>query len=187
MIRDLRLAGSYTVLDAPDLASSSSTAPPLVYFPDGTTEGGQDGLVLRFEPAEAEPWLGMFPPGQMTPFAAILGSPDPRRVFVIVGGLGYLVDVIDRQAEMAEPVPVVDARVVLESGLVILIGYTQLTAYGANGLRWHTPQLSFDGVQLTKIKDGHVHGLGFDPRLTAPVPFVVELNTGRHSGGTAPT
>ena len=69
------------------------SATRVLYYPGAEPSGGKDGPVLRVEPGDAEPWVGVFAGGEIPAEAAappqVLGWPDERSVFVTFQGSGY--------------------------------------------------------------------------------------------------
>ena len=53
----------------------------------------------------------------------------------------------------------------------------------ANGLRWETARLSWEGVTLGEVRDGKLHGTGWNMHTNREVPFAVDMVTGAHEGG----
>jgi hypothetical protein len=55
---------------------------------------GPGNLWVRFDDEEVEPWVGVFEPGGVSPYCAVLAFDDDldRAVLVIAGGQGYIVD-----------------------------------------------------------------------------------------------
>jgi hypothetical protein len=48
-------------------------------------------VVVRFNPASVEPWVGNFQRG-LTPYDSVLAHPDGRQVVIVAGGQGYVID-----------------------------------------------------------------------------------------------
>ena len=69
------------------------------------------------------------------------------------------------------------------AGLILLAGFHHVLAIDANGLRWQSARLSWEGVTMTHVDDRQLHGTGWDMRTDREVPFAVDLATGAHTGG----
>jgi hypothetical protein len=82
--------------------------------------------------------------------------------------------------------PVTDLRSVVEEGLLLFVGFTSITALGSAGIAWTTERLSWEGVRITRIVGGELHGFGWDATSDKEVAFVVDLKTGKHTGGVRP-
>jgi hypothetical protein len=80
--------------------------------------------------------------------------------------------------------PFVEHKSLVKEQLLLLIGFTSITALGSSGaVAWTTKPISLDGLRLTGISNGHLHGFAFDTP-DEEVPFSLDLKTGVHSGGT---
>jgi len=70
--------------------------------------------------------------------------------------------------------------------LLLFAGFTSITALGNSGIEWTTDRLTWEGLTITAIDDGKLHGRGWDALADKEVPFVVDLKTGKHTGGARP-
>ncbi|HKQ49964.1 MAG TPA: hypothetical protein VJZ71_17955 [Phycisphaerae bacterium] len=146
-----------------------------------------EGFVVRFFPIEGDPWVGNFQPG-LTSFRTAEAHPDGRRVIVISGGQGYVVDPNDRKAvDYLEAWYVYAVRV---GELLILATPVDLEAIGPEGRRWKTPEISVDGLVELKVKADHqaITGLAYSPVVDIDadddwVEFEVEIQSGAVKGG----
>lgn len=170
--------------------------PPLIaparhfIYPQAVEEVEQGALqiLLRARP-DAEQQMMTFALG----FAdaalphGLWGCPNPAQLCAIAGGYAYLVDAEDpRQWSQIPYRPVLSVHPVLESGLLIVSSFHQLWALGANGPAWETARLSWEGLRVTEISGGTLHGFGWDLGTDAEVAFSVDLATGQHTGGAGP-
>ena len=64
--------------------------------------------------------------------------------------------------------------------------YTEVVAYGENGLVWETERLSWDGIEIQEVSESEVIGQGWDATSEKHVEFRVNLGNGCHQGGAAP-
>jgi len=155
------------------------------YFPGGTAAGG-DGHVVRVRPHGAEPWVGTFTFGRVSPNGknGLFTWPDPNCLCVVSVGDGYIVRVdapTDFQVVRARPI--LDVRPILAKRIVVFANFTELVAYGRSGVLWRTGRLSWEGIDVARVTDTHIEGTVWDPRSDAKVEFIVDLETGRHQGG----
>ncbi|WP_223640683.1 hypothetical protein [Corallococcus sp. EGB] len=158
---------------------------PRHFFP-GNTAGGQDGLLAHVTPAGGASWLGMFAFGNVkgAGISRVLAMPDPQRLCVVSRGAGYLVPVRDPSAwEAVQALPVTDVRAVPSAGIVVFADFTELVAYGAEGLRWRTKRLSWDGMKIIQVTERSIIGEYWDMREEAMQTFEVDLATGAQKGG----
>ncbi len=155
------------------------------YFFPGDTTGGRDGVLVRVVPSEGESWLGTFAFGALrTGIDRILSMADPQKLCVIARGAGYVVSA--RMPMFWEPVkalPIVDARVALTAGVVVFANLTEMVAYGAEGLRWRTRRLAWDGLKILEVTERSIVGEYWDMRQESMQKFEVALETGSQRGG----
>jgi hypothetical protein len=85
-----------------------------------------------------------------------------------------------------EQSPVVDLRVLSQQGLLLFAGFTSITALGSSGVAWTTERLSWEGLTITEIDGDKLQGHGWDALTDKEAPFVVDLKTGKHTGGARP-
>lgn len=165
--------------------SPSAQTSPRHFFP-GNTAAGQDGLLVRVTPADGAPWLGMFAFGNVKGdgVSRVLAMPDPERLCVVSRGAGYLVSVRDPSVwEEVQAMPVTDVRAVPSAGIVVFADYTELVAYGAEGPRWRTKRLSWDGLNIVQVTERSIIGEYWDMRTDGRQAFEVDLVTGAQKGG----
>lgn len=164
----------------------SREVPPHYYYPGGTLAGGGDGVLVRVTPEGGAGWIGTFAFGKYGKNAVtkVLGMPDPGRLCVVSRGAGYLVSVRDpRSWEVVRAIPVIDVRSIPEAGLVVFANFTELVAYGAEGVRWRTKRLTWDSMKLTEVTDEKIVGEYWDIRSEETRTFEVDVRTGAHRGG----
>jgi len=161
----------------------------LYHFPIELEEGDRAGTYVRVVPRQGRAWSGFFALGFNSEQVvnAICTCPDPDSICVVVGGYAYVVNVTEPSRWFqVEQRPVVDLRVVLNEAMILFAGFTSLTAVGKTGIAWQTERLSWEGVRITSVEDGKLHGFGWDVMSDQEVPFEVDLKTGKHTGGARP-
>jgi len=52
-----------------------------------------------------------------------------------------------------------------------------------DGVAWQSERLSWEGVAMGEVVGGALHGTGWDMQSDKDVAFVMDLRTGKHSGG----
>jgi len=154
--------------------------PPIHYYPANSTEGGKDGLLLRFIPHGGPPWIGCFAFAPEAPGAptSVVSAPDPSIAFVVARGAGYVVR--PNAPETCEPLPVcpvVFVRVIPEQKLVIFGGNTTLAVYGPQGLSWFR-NVARDELRIQRIGERSIHFTGWDPEEGKSVEGCVNLANG---------
>lgn len=158
-------------------------------FPAPLDEADRNGTYIRVVPANAPAWVGFFALGFDSQQVAtgIYSCPAPECVCVVAGGYGYIVNTSNPQEWLrVDQQPVVDLRIVKEPNLLLFAGFTSISAYGESGHLWTTERLSWEGLSLSDIREGKLHGLGWNMLTDKEVAFEVELKTGKHRGGARP-
>jgi len=115
------------------------------YFPSASEQGGRDGVLLRIIPVTGTSWVGTFGFGSEIPKAitGVYSCPDPESLCVIAKGEGYLVNVTEPTVwQEIDVYPILDIRVIGELELLVFADFTGIAAYGRNGHRWTTKNLS---------------------------------------------
>jgi hypothetical protein len=171
------------------------SAPPvhplerLYHYPVELEEGDRSGAYLRVVPNDGPAWAGFFALGFESDqvINALSSCPDADSLCVVVGGYAYVVKATDPASWFrVEQRPVMELRPVVECALLLLTGFTTISAVGRGGLQWTTERLSWEGVSITEISGNNLRGLGWDALTDKQVPFEVHLQTGKHSGGARP-
>jgi hypothetical protein len=184
---DLTLHHKYEVELEIELPTGLREGERRYYYPGASEEGGRDGLAVRVIPYEGLPWIGIFAPGYPEARTGVFSCPDGKSICVVSSGQAYIVRTdAPHKWEKAPAFPVWDVRVVLERNLLVLADFTILTAYGPEGLTWTTARLSWDGLEITEISGDSIRGLAWDSPQGRNVEFVVDLQSGRHIGGSSP-
>ncbi|WP_147439756.1 hypothetical protein [Corallococcus sp. CA049B] len=110
--------------------------------------------------------------------------PDPEKLCVVSRGAGYLVTARDPSAwEAVQVMPVTDVRAVPSAGVVVFADFTEMVAYGAEGLRWRTKRLSWDGLKIIQVTERSIIGEYWDMRTEMMQTFEVDLSSGAQKGG----
>ncbi len=116
--------------------------------------------------------------------SGVFACPRPDDLCAVAGGYAYIVDTADPARAATVPLkPVVEVRPVPEHGLLLFVGFHAIAAWGADGLRWVSERLSWEGVAVGRVEGATLHGSGWDIRSDKEVAFGLDLTTGRHTGG----
>lgn len=106
-------------------------------------------------------------------------APNPRDLCAVSGGYAYIIDTMNPERfTMIEFRPVLEVRAVVEAELLLFVGHREIIAWGADGMAWKTAKLSDEGVTITKIANGVLHGTGWEMMTDKERPFEVELRSG---------
>lgn len=151
-------------------------------FPAEWGRFGREGLVVEFGTG-AGAWVANFRPGLGGLNRAFL-HPNGRDVAVIASGDLWVVNPIQRSAELLLPAIVTALEVQNPNGWVLSRQGIALARLGPGGLVWHTRRLSWDGFDQLRIEGNEVVGLAWSPFGDQWREFRVDLRTGKSSGGT---
>ncbi len=116
--------------------------------------------------------------------SGVWSCPAPDELLAVAGGYGYRVDT--RNPAVCDFLPQRPITAVLPAvaeGMLLLAGFHTVVALGAAGVLWQTARLSWEGVTLRAVRDGQLHGDGWDMFSDREKPFSVDLRTGAHLGG----
>lgn len=144
------------------------------------------GVIVGIVPYDAERWVGRFQAG-IEGISGVFATPSPDTVCVVVKGEGYWVPVdFPASFEIVRVRPIKQVMSPPGGRILIFVSYTRLAAYGASGCIWITEDLSWDGIQISKLTEGTVRGSSWDSPSERWIPFSVDLYTGKSEGGSSP-
>lgn len=110
-------------------------------------------------------------------------TPDPEVLLAVAGGYAYRVDTAAPEQSTLVPLrPVVRCLPVEEPASLVLAGFHAVHVLQA-GTDWVSPRLSWEGVELTAVRDGMLHGTGWHMRTDRELPFELNLQTREVTGG----
>lgn len=110
-------------------------------------------------------------------------TPEPDVLLAVAGGYAYRVDTADPATGTLLPLrPVVQCLPVQEPVSLLLAGFHGLYVLQPGG-DWASPRLSWEGLELTGVTDGTVHGTGWHMRTDRELPFALDLCTRQLTGG----
>jgi hypothetical protein len=116
--------------------------------------------------------------------SGVYACPRPDDLLALAGGYAYLIDTLNPSRSLHVPLqPVTQLYAAPANGLLFLAGFHTVAAIGANGLRWQTQRLTWEGVTISGVKDGRLHGTGWNLPTDTEVPFSIDLESGKHEGG----
>src|SRR5262245_27515474 len=182
---DTSFAQNYRIDLLHDLPAGGS---PHYYYPGASTRGGRDGIMLRVWPEGGEPWTATFAFNGLTQaVSGVYSMPSPRHFCVVAMGAGYV-------ASAASPLewyeisawPVFDVRPIPAAGLIVFATSTVLMAYGPDGIKWRTEDVTLDDLTITEVTDTHIRGVGSHYARPEGTSVVVKLENGTHEGGVDP-
>jgi hypothetical protein len=150
-------------------------------YPKQAEEIERGALEVMVHPSGAEPFLATFALGFADAAAptGLWSCPDPDWLCALAGGYAYVVNT--RQPEQFEQIeyrPVLQVRALPSSGLLIFAGHHSILARDAHGKIWQTERLSSEGIEISRIEDDRLEGIGWDLITDRDVPFTIDLRTG---------
>lgn len=130
----------------------------------------------------AQPFLATCALGFLDPAVptGLWSTPRPAELCAVSGGYSYLIDTTAPERFTMLPYrPVLEVRPLPAEGLLLFIGHHAILAWGRDGEAWQSEKLSAEGVTLTGVENGLLHGLGWDLIADKEMPFSLDLRTGR--------
>ncbi|MGI4855294.1 MAG: hypothetical protein ACRYF4_14785 [Janthinobacterium lividum] len=110
-------------------------------------------------------------------------TPRPEDVLAIAGGYAYLIPTGEPERTELLPLrPVVSVHVADDPGALVLVGFHTVTVLTADAA-WTSPRLSWEGVAVTGIREGVLHGTGWHMQSDRELPFALDLRTRELTGG----
>ncbi len=143
-------------------------------------------VLVEVKPARGGPFLATGALGFRDPAlpSGVWACPALDDLLLVAGGYGYRINTLAPEGcEFLPQRPITAVLAAPAEGLVLLAGFHTVVALGAEGVRWQTARLSWEGVTLHTVRDGKLHGQGWDMFSDREVPFTVDLGTGAHEGG----
>lgn len=172
-----------------ELRSAPLSASAEWCFPGAIKGAFVKGLSIEFILENHEAWFGSFEAGSISPNAAngFFRHPDPWKACVVSSGQGYVLDVRN-PSDWSE----IDLRPIMgvvehaEAGVLILWDFTRFAAMGADGLRWKTPSISWDGIKDVRVSGDLIVSSVWDAATSKFCQVEVNANTGEFVGGASP-
>jgi hypothetical protein len=156
-------------------------------FPSDGAGRHREGVVVRFNPASVEPWVGNFQRG-LTPYDSVLARPDGRQVVIVAGGQGYVIDPeMRRETQRLMPASINLAISMPEFNQIVLGNDLEFGAIRADGTGWNSGRLSWDGIKNVSTSAATLRGEAYSPLSDSWFPFTLDLLTGESFGAIYPT
>ncbi len=73
-----------------------------------------------------------------------------------------------------------------QQAAALIADFTKMSAYGSRGHAWTTSDLSWDGIEIVDVTSEQIKGLAWDSPQQHEVEFLVDVETGKHIGGSSP-
>ena len=155
-------------------------------YPAAVEEVERGALEVMVRPAGGEAFLATCALGFASPAVptGVWNCPDSATMCAVAGGYAYMID--SRAPERWQQVgyrPVTEVRSISAAELLIFASFHSMEAWGAAGRLWQTARLSWEGMRLGEASATELRGWGWDMRTDTEMEFVVDLRTGKHTGG----
>ena len=144
-------------------------------------ERGALELLIRPEGEHEQPFLATCALGFRDPVVptGIWSTPEANRICAVSGGYAYLIDTTGPERfAMISFRPVLEVRAVPETNRLVFVGHHSILAWGPDGEAWRSDKLSDEGVTITSISDGVLHGRGWEMVSDRETAFAVDLESG---------
>jgi hypothetical protein len=106
--------------------------------------------------------------------------PNPNELLAVAGGYAYLIDTrAPERSTMIPWRPVLEVHALPEAGLLLFVGHHAILAWGREGQAWQSDKLSDEGVTITSIDAGTLHGTGWKMMTDSETPFSIDLKSGQ--------
>ena len=151
---------------------------PPIQFDDNPP--GSEGLVVRFIKSNGASWIGNF----IGSFGVdtVFELPNSTNVFVVARGDLYMIEVESRSLVQYISAGFQTVFHCPEHEIVIFGTYTEFVAIGKDGIKWESKRISWDGFQNLECDCKTIKGEAWNV-ADVWMPFVLDLETGRHTGG----
>ena len=170
----------YRIQQTPELPGRAGQI-KVFYYPGASQTAGHDGVLVKVWPEVEKPWIGCFAFGYKSSLAisAISACPNPDDLCVIASGAGYTVRADSPlQWQQLPCFPIVEFLAIVERRLLVFGDFIKLIAYGQDGVKWISPQLSSDGLKIVGVDGNHLQLTAWKAELRSEVAAYVDLETG---------
>ncbi len=145
--------------------------------------GALEVLVRPQPPGEpaGQPFLATCALGFRDPAVptGLWSAPNPDELCAVCGGYAYILNTATPERFTMLPYrPVLQVLPAPAQQLLLFVGHRNILAWGSGGEAWQSPRLSDEGVTVTAVMGGILHGLGWQLLTDKEVPFALDLQTG---------
>jgi hypothetical protein len=142
------------------------------------------GLVIEFIPRNEKTWIGNFSNSGFELTQEVLATPNEDWVCINTNGAVYFVNTLIPTEYIEAPItPVIEITQSSVSGLLLLIGFTEIAVFDKDGLKW-VSEVSADGIKIVEITREKIIGLAWDPPKNTYTNFEIDVKTGNVTGGS---
>lgn len=158
-------------------------------YPRQAEEVEQGALEILVDPLrpEVQPFLATCALGFRDPSVptGIWSAPHPDWLCAVAGGYAYLIDTT--APEDFTMIPYRPAMQILpahtegqsDARCLLFVGHHSILAWGEDGQMWESNRLSDEGVTISQVHSGVLHGMGWQMRSDKEYAFRLDLCTGQ--------
>lgn len=158
-------------------AGLPGTGPLPVHLHTGKPTLWSEGCVVRFTPQSGDAWIGNLQTGYGYA-TKITEWPETHSFIVIAKGATYFVRPHQPDDWKFIDLLGIDCIIAPTCALALISTYTDVVAISTDGAERWRRSVAIDGVEITKIENGLIHGnAGVDPPDEWH-PFLLQLETG---------
>ena len=152
-------------------------------YPRDAEEVDRGALEVLIRPAMdgTQPFLATCALGFRDPIVptGVWSCPHPDELLAVAGGYAYVIDITaPERFTMIAFRPVLEIRPLAAEGLMLFVGHHAILAWGRAGLAWQSGKVSDEGVTITSLEAGTLHGLGWNRITDKETAFALDLSTG---------
>jgi len=166
------------------LADTPTTLPARQFiYPSDVEEVESGALEVQVRPSTKDvlPFLATCALGFRDPAVptGIWSCPKREEICAVSGGYAYVINTATPENFTMIPYrPVMEIRALESMGLLLFISHYEILAWGVDGYGWESEKLSDEGLRITDITGGILHGMGWNRKTDRETPFALELLTG---------
>ena len=165
------------------LAARPLILPPRHFvYPAQADEIERGALEVIIRPAkDPHPFLATCALGFRDPAVptGIWSCPNPDEICAVSGGYAYIIDTTAPERFTMIPFrPVLEVHPLAAMGLLLFTGHHAILAWGPDGQAWQSEKLSDEGLTITLIENGKIHGQGWSMIGDKETPYTLDLPTG---------
>ena len=154
-------------------------------YPREAEEVERGALEVLIRPERDQPFLATCALGfrdAVVP-TGIWSTPDARRICAVSGGYAYMIDTTGPERfTMISYRPVLEVRAAPEANRLVFVGHHSMLAWGPDGEAWRSEKLSDEGVTITAVREGVLHGRGWEMMSDQETGFAIDLRSGIRTG-----
>jgi hypothetical protein len=150
-------------------------------YPREAEEVERGALEVLVRPQHRQPFLATCALGFRDPAVptGLWAAPNPDELCAVSGGYAYLIDTTaPERFAMISFRPVLQVLPAPKQEMLLFIGHRTILAWGRGGPAWQSKKLSDEGVTVTGLTGGMLHGRGWDLFTDRETEFALDLQTG---------